>query len=162
VQDRPKGAMTKAVGIGAVVLVLAVGAMWMLMDEKGRNGTASVKSSAEPAQGRQDFVMPALNDLERRGARLFAANCARCHGENGLGSDKGPPLVHDIYNPGHHPDEAFYRAVQFGVRQHHWKFGDMPPLRGQVRVHEVRAIIAYLRKLQQANGIVARPHRMRR
>ena len=36
----------------------------------------------------------------------------------------------------------------------------MPSLREQVRVHEVRAIIAYLRQLQRANGIVSRPHRM--
>jgi len=28
-----------------------------------------------------------------RGARLFAANCAKCHGDSGQGSDDAPPLV---------------------------------------------------------------------
>ncbi len=148
----------KSLGIGAVVVALAIGAIWALSGGEQKTETTG-RGRADSAQG---FVMPVLNPLESQGARLFADNCARCHGANGLGSEKGPPLVHDIYNPGHHPDEAFYRAVQFGVRQHHWRFGDMPPLRDQVRVHEVRAIIAYLRKLQRANGIVSRQHRMRR
>jgi mono/diheme cytochrome c family protein len=28
-----------------------------------------------------------------RGGQLFAANCARCHGDSGQGSDDAPPLV---------------------------------------------------------------------
>jgi len=88
----------------------------------------------------------------RKGAALFATNCAACHGTGAAGSDKGPPLVHKIYEPSHHDDGSFYRAVHQGVRGHHWSFGDMPPVPG-VSDAEVEAIITYVRELQRAAGI---------
>jgi hypothetical protein len=57
-------------------------------------------------------------------------NCAVCHGPAATGSMQGPPLVHEIYEPGHHPDELFVRAVMEGVAQHHWDFGPMPRIGG--------------------------------
>ena len=64
------------------------------------------------------------------GEPLFADNCARCHGAMADGTQSGPPLVHRLYEPGHHPDFTFYRAVSKGVIAHHWDFGDMPPVAG--------------------------------
>lgn len=64
--------------------------------------------------------LPQLSAQAEAGKKAFASNCAQCHGANGAGTDKGPPLIHDIYNPGHHADEAFFMAAKFGVRQHHW------------------------------------------
>ncbi len=87
------------------------------------------------------------------------ANCAQCHGANGAGSDKGPPLVHDIDNRGHHADAAFFFAVKRGVPRHHWVFGDMPP-RPQVTEDDVYAIVRYIQELQEENGILYRQHRM--
>ena len=86
------------------------------------------------------------------GARLFAANCAVCHGENATGTATGPPLLHRIYEPGHHPDASFRRAVEHGVMSHHWRFGHMPPVPGLSR-QDIARIIAYVRELQRANGI---------
>ena len=63
-----------------------------------------------------------------------------------------PPLVHKIYEPSHHGDEAFYRAVSNGVRSHHWDFGNMPPIEGLTRA-DVGTIVAYVRALQSENGI---------
>ncbi|MCW5631975.1 MAG: cytochrome c [Rubrivivax sp.] len=103
--------------------------------------------------------VPALSTQATAGKNAFDANCAQCHGANGSGTDKGPPLVHDIYNPGHHADESFHRAVRQGVRQHHWPFGDMPA-QPQVSKAQIEDIVRYVRELQQANGIVSRPHRM--
>lgn len=102
---------------------------------------------------------PELTAVGRSGKLLFEANCASCHGLKGAGTDKGPPLVHDIYNPGHHSDAAFFLAAQQGVRQHHWRFGNMPPQR-QVSEPQITAIVQYVRELQVANGIRYRPHRM--
>lgn len=70
---------------------------------------------------------PALSAIVVKGKTAFTQNCATCHGAAGLGTDKGPPLVHNIYNPRHHSDDAFYRAVAIGSPQHHWRFGNMPP-----------------------------------
>ena len=78
---------------------------------------------------------------------------------NGVGTNTGPPLVHDIYNPGHHDDRSFYRAVKSGVPQHHWRFGNMQPL-PKVTESQIGAIVRYVRELQLANGITYRPHRM--
>lgn len=87
-----------------------------------------------------------------RGNALFAQNCMKCHGAGGQGSDQGPPLVHSIYNPGHHADLAFNLAVKNGVRSHHWKFGDMKPLPG-VSPESVAHITAYVRERQRSAGI---------
>lgn len=103
--------------------------------------------------------LPALSPLALEGQSVFRANCMKCHGERASGTDEGPPLIHPIYNPGHHADEAFYRAVRDGARQHHWPFGDMPA-QPQVSAKQVESIVHYVRELQQANGIKAQPHRM--
>lgn len=95
----------------------------------------------------------------RAGKVAFDTNCASCHGPNAAGTDRGPPLVHKIYNPGHHSDQAFLLAVKIGVRSHHWNFGDMPP-QPQVEPQQLADILAYVRALQEANGIVYQPHRM--
>jgi len=87
-----------------------------------------------------------------RGAALFAGKCAECHGPNATGSDKGPPLLHRTYEPSHHGDEAFYRAVRQGVKSHHWSFGDMPPVAGATD-DEIAQIISYIRAGQAAIGI---------
>lgn len=86
------------------------------------------------------------------GQRLFQGNCQPCHGVNGTGSDRGPPLVHRIYEPSHHADAAFQLAVQRGVAPHHWRFGAMPPLPG-VTPEQVARITAYVRWLQRSAGI---------
>jgi mono/diheme cytochrome c family protein len=100
-----------------------------------------------------DIQIPPLSAKEQQGAVLYAQNCASCHGENGAGRNGvGPPLVHIIYEPSHHPDGAFYAAVQLGVRAHHWGFGDMPR-QSHVTEPEITQIIAYIRALQRANGI---------
>lgn len=83
----------------------------------------------------------------------FQVNCAECHGSNGSGRDGiAPPLVHNIYQPSHHGDIAFTLAVRHGVRAHHWRFGDMPPLE-RVGDESIAEITAYIRELQRANGI---------
>ena len=103
--------------------------------------------------------MPALSPLAVSGQRAYDANCAQCHGAYGLGTDKGPPFLNPIYNPGHHPDASFARAVAQGVRQHHWRFGDMPA-QPQVDQAQLEAIVQYVRAVQQANGIVYSEHKM--
>ena len=98
-------------------------------------------------------VPEALSARALAGQKTWEANCASCHGRHAVGQDGvAPPLVHIIYEPGHHGDESFQRAVALGVRAHHWPFGDMPPVEGLSR-RDVAEIIAYVRELQRANGI---------
>ncbi|MBL6951620.1 MAG: cytochrome c [Alphaproteobacteria bacterium] len=96
--------------------------------------------------------MPKLSTMGQAGQRSFGKNCAQCHGAQADGTDKGPPLIHRIYEPSHHGDDAFLRAATAGTRQHHWPYGDMPP-QPQVRRMEIQAIIQFVREVQRANGI---------
>jgi mono/diheme cytochrome c family protein len=102
--------------------------------------------------GQDERATAAGEDLDR-GATLFANNCAVCHGPEGDGTLQGPPLVHEIYEPGHHPDESFQTAVAQGVPQHHWDFGPMPAIAGLDRA-DVADITAYVRELQREAGII--------
>ena len=88
----------------------------------------------------------------RQGESLFTTNCSICHGSAGEGTQTGPPLVHSIYNPNHHPDFSFHNAVNNGVPQHHWVFGDMAPRPG-LDEGDVNNIICYIRQLQVNEGI---------
>lgn len=86
------------------------------------------------------------------GKPLFEGKCAECHGAMLTGSDKGPPLLHKVYEPSHHSDASFQLAVRNGARQHHWKFGDMAPVPG-LSPDDVAHITAYVRSHQRRAGI---------
>lgn len=125
-------------------------------------GLLAWKTLAPPANGDGYTVavkVPTLSAAAMRGKAAFDANCAKCHGVNASGTNKGPPFIHNIYNPGHHGDVAFFYAAKRGVRSHHWPYGDMPP-QPQVSEAQVKEIIVYVRELQRANGITYQQHRM--
>ncbi len=134
---------------GAILLVLAAalgvaGYFHFGGGEDGAGGGAPIASVSLPGT---------LSARAQAGQKTYDANCASCHGRNAAGQDGiAPPLVHIIYEPGHHGDESFQRAVARGVRAHHWRFGNMPPVEGLSR-RDVAAVVAYVRELQRANGI---------
>ena len=86
------------------------------------------------------------------GETIFNANCSACHGKQAAGTDHGPPLVHKVYEPNHHGDEAFKRAAANGVKAHHWEFGNMPKI-DAVTPQDVDQIVKYVRWLQRQAGI---------
>ena len=124
--------------------------MWSLTSQTA--ATDTLISIEEGALA--DVLLPkTLSQNAQIGKLGFEAKCATCHGLNAAGQDGvAPPLVHIIYEPTHHGDETFQRAVAVGVRGHHWPFGDMPPVEGITR-GDVTMIVAYVRELQRANGI---------
>ncbi|MBV2359020.1 cytochrome c [Thalassococcus sp. CAU 1522] len=101
-----------------------------------------------------EIALPAtLSDNAELGRSIYETACLSCHGPHAVGQDGvAPPLVHKIYEPSHHADESFQRAVSVGVQAHHWPFGDMPAVEGLTRA-DVALVTAYIRELQQANGI---------
>lgn len=92
------------------------------------------------------------SDEVATGMQVYNQTCVVCHGPNGTGTDQGPPLVHIVYEPSHHSDDAFRTAVTQGVAPHHWDFGPMPAI-PSVDDEEIDAVIAYVRSLQEAEGI---------
>ena len=95
-----------------------------------------------------------LSEIAILGKQAFDIKCASCHDEKTVGQHGvAPPLVRKIYEPNHHGDENFQRAVAIGVRAQYWKFGNMPAIEGLTRA-DVKAIVAYVRELQRFNGIM--------
>ncbi len=115
---------------------------------------APAYQATQPASGASAVVVPDLSANARAGEQVFNANCALCHGPNASGTGLGPPLVHQIYEPGHHQDFAIESAVRNGVPAHHWQFGNMLPVPA-VADEDIPNIICYIRELQRANGIIA-------
>ena len=129
------------VAIVAAVVAGVIGWLQWFDDDPKESGDAAMV-----------ITVPVLTAEAAAGEALFARNCMTCHGRHATGSDQGPPLVHIIYEPNHHGDASFRLAVSNGVRAHHWRFGDMPPVDG-VSADDAAKITRYVRELQQANGI---------
>lgn len=114
---------------------------------------ASLISLSAMAQGWQiPTPTPGLMPNPAAGKPLFEKYCASCHGVDLKGTDKGPPFLHRVYVPSHHADAAFQLAAKNGVRAHHWKFGDMAPVK-EVTPDDVVHITAYVRAMQRRVGI---------
>jgi putative heme-binding domain-containing protein len=80
------------------------------------------------------------NDLGR-GAQRFMEYCAGCHGADGKGGDKAPPLVSDSNLT--KPSEAErFRIVHDGTK------GGMPPF-AQIGDANIRAVLQFLSRLEE-------------
>jgi len=121
-----------------VVIIAAIGGGYYFLSQK-----------PEPLG---PVVIPALSSLAAEGSVVFQGTCATCHGANLEGTETGPSLLHPFYGPNHHGDTTIRLAVQMGARQHHWKFGNMPP---QTKIEEadIVKLTAYVREMQRANGV---------
>ncbi len=98
-----------------------------------------------------DQAAPAVATGAGRGAELYEANCASCHGSDLRGTDVGPSHLSIVYEPDHHGDDSFRSAIAQGARAHHWNFGDMPAV-GGLDDDEVDSIIAFIRSEQEREG----------
>jgi mono/diheme cytochrome c family protein len=89
--------------------------------------------SLEVPSGRSEHV-PASGDLAR-GERLYAANCATCHGPAGLGGDLGPSLAGKAILD--HPRD-YDRIVNQGLRR-------MPGFRLTLNAKDQADVLAWVR-----------------
>ncbi len=139
---------------GAVVALGAAAVASYQLRSTPETTNAATAPSLSSSTGMVAVKQPAAHsELAQMGKQAFEATCATCHGDNAAGQDGvAPPLVHKIYEPGHHSDMAYFMAVDNGVRAHHWAFGNMPPVAGLTK-GDVKAIVAYVRELQRENGI---------
>lgn len=95
-------------------------------------------------------VKPTAEALER-GDKLFATNCALCHGAKGGGDGEvgkvcapKPPAIGTKYNNASKPDGYFYFRIYSGQ-------GQMPPFGYKLTPEEISSIILHVRKLQNSN-----------
>lgn len=108
------------------------------------------------AQGPQAVMPPkGFAPDPARGAALFQKHCIECHGRDARGTPRGPSLLHPGYGPGHHSDLAFYIAIQQGVGQHHWQFGDMKAIPA-LSPEEAGHVIGWIRNEQRNARVIRR------
>lgn len=136
--------MNKPILIGTIAAIAAiVGGGWWVTAEKESTALIADEST---------IVVPELSQIAQSGEIAFKVYCAVCHGVNASGTDQGPSLIHKFYEPSHHGDLAIQLAVQNGVRAHHWRFGDMPPVE-EITETQIQWVTKYIREIQAANGI---------
>ena len=146
--------LTLLLGGAAVAVGLSYKLFWPLHNEQMDDMPMAQDSAmADASHAMVQIEMPQITGNARIGQQIFETTCAACHGTAGTGNAQaGPPLIHKIYEPSHHGDEAFQRAVAMGVRAHHWQFGNMPPQEGLTR-GDMAMVVDYIRTIQRANGI---------
>lgn len=142
---------------GSAIVVAAFAVVWWMSAPPDQNmpvvNTAMHGSdAAAPAPTADSIIIPELSQIALSGELAFKENCSACHGKNAAGTDKGPPLIHKLYEPSHHGDAAIASAAKNGVKAHHWRFGNMIPVQG-ITDAKIRWITKYIRELQVANGI---------
>jgi len=141
----------------AVAIAALVGMWWLSGPAPDDNApvTSPMHSGADtaPPLSPEQVVVPELSPVALSGKKVFEKSCAACHGINAAGTDRGPPLIHSLYRPGHHGDDAFYMAATRGVIAHHWRFGNMPPVQEQISEAQMRWLVKYIREMQVANGV---------
>ena len=115
---------------------------------------SACSGSSESTQ--TSLASQASADLVAAGKPLYQASCAQCHGTDLRGSDLGPSHLSVVYEPNHHGDAAFVLAARNGVRQHHWPYGDMPPIPG-LTDGDLAAIVAFVRDQQRIHGFEPYP-----
>ena len=146
--------MTRGGNSTARLFVFNLVVALVLLTLVGCGGDSPPKSETAESKDTEQVMATAsdLPDSARAGEKLFNNNCSVCHGMGAVGTTQGPPLIDRVYHPGHHPDFSIRNAVNKGVKQHHWVFGNMPPVAG-VSSDDVEEIICYVREIQRANGL---------
>ena len=85
-----------------------------------------------------------------RGAGIYGANCAQCHGGDLAGTDSGPSLLEPISGPDELSDEQFADVIRNGADQERWEFGPMPA-NGAITDEQIDAILTFVRAQQRGD-----------
>ena len=112
-------------------------------EPKAANSAAAETAPAAGAEGDQAAL----------GAKLYTANCANCHGADGKGNEKAPPVVGSNALPLDAQPPSKARNTQFHSALDVLKFieANMPPNKGgSLKAEEYEAILAFDLK---ANGV---------
>ena len=114
----------------------------------------SVAIAACGSSEKNDEKQPPLTQeqLVAKGRSIFNSTCATCHSVSLQGGSMAPSMLQAAFAPAQLPDSAISQAIQNGVNDNRFGKGPMP---AQPSVHpkDIPAVIAYIRWVQQANGI---------
>lgn len=89
-----------------------------------------------------------------RGAAIYGANCASCHGGALEGTTRGPSLLDPVYDE--ITDADVRTAVRNGVEEVRWEFGPMPAT-GGLSDRQIDEVVVFLRASRSAGVSVTNP-----
>lgn len=129
-------------------------------------GCATLPSAIAPPTplvNQYGTVVPPLPTLDSsqvaRGKQIYQANCARCHGENGVGAPNWktpdenlnypPPPHNDTGHTWHHADRVLYEAIRDGLRDPLKPNSElrMPAFGNTLNDADIEAMLAYFKSL---------------
>ncbi|TFH18016.1 MAG: cytochrome c [Acidimicrobiales bacterium] len=89
-----------------------------------------------------------------RGAAIYGANCASCHGAALEGTSRGPSLSDPVYDET--TDADVRNAVRNGVEEIRWEFGPMPAM-GGLSDAQIDEIVTFVRASRSAGVSITTP-----
>jgi mono/diheme cytochrome c family protein len=112
-------------------------------------------TACQEASPKQDVPPTTASAQIEHGARVFAANCAKCHGDGGQGTEDAPPLVGKEALPLHPRPDQKLRTTSFHTVMDVANFAtkEMPPKandRAKLTTNDYWAVLAFD---LNANGI---------
>lgn len=136
---------------GILALLAACGGADKEAAGRAPTGAPAPSPAAEP--GPQSGAAVTFADQVARGGELYGEHCARCHGDQGQGSDLAPPVVGEGALPLEPHPEWKDRGVEFRTALDVFQFAsqrmpDDDP--GSLAADEYVAILAFALK---ANGV---------
>lgn len=125
-----------------VILVVAILFAFVNFACDSQNQSETAKN-VEPEKNARTEISEKTPEV-LNGAVIYQANCAKCHSENGKGTDKGISFL-----KGHalnHSEEDFINQVKNGEKD------KMPAFKEKLKEDEIRAVVKYVREEIQKNA----------
>ena len=126
-------------GLALIAFAFAAGEMFQLKPAAPTQASGAA-SGAVGASGTnrldETLVIPSAGTQEHQGYTLFMMNCAHCHGDDARG-DEGPDL-HGVTKS----DARITSIIKNGIK------GEMPKFGTKLTDADVRALIAFVRSLE--------------
>lgn len=132
----------------AVILLLMVFRDAPLSGRILRTGTPVFGNQAQAVQHHQ--ADKATDSIAAKSARIFASNCAGCHGLDGRGAERAPNIA-DSPKVQRLSDAQISQIIENGIS------GTGMPAFHSLESSDVESLVAYLRKLQGTKGTAKLP-----
>lgn len=136
--------------VGSSLLLLSACDGAVTGEQKNHHNSGGMKHEAASSKSTVDADFSTV----MHGGKLFAANCAVCHGQLAQGSPGWqkkdasghfpPPPLNGSGHAWHHSKKAITQTIKFGTLS---RGGSMPPWKDKLSDQDIEAIVAWMHSL---------------